>query len=181
MMMSPLEHVVTCPTMSNVREKSGHVTCTLFGNVAFISNCIDDIIIKTCRDMSNGFGCEKKKKSKIGKDGNAKDANSEMVYDVALRALITTLRAPVAALHASVAALIRSFFPLLSSFALWCHGVPQAVGSAHSQPNVFPPYVFRRGWQPPAPYCVARDPIATMTSGLTPSVGGLARPLVIQA
>ena len=38
-MMSPLEYV-TCHTMSNVREKSDHVTCTLFGNIAFISNRI---------------------------------------------------------------------------------------------------------------------------------------------
>jgi len=30
----------TCCDMSNIREKSGHVTCTLFGNVAFISNRI---------------------------------------------------------------------------------------------------------------------------------------------
>jgi len=46
----------------NVREKSGHVTCTLFSNIAFISNRIDNIVFRTCRDMSNGFGCEKKKK-----------------------------------------------------------------------------------------------------------------------
>ena len=48
--------------MSNVREKSGHVTFTLFGNIAFISNRINDIIIRTCRNMLNGFECEKKKK-----------------------------------------------------------------------------------------------------------------------
>jgi len=61
MMMSSLEYVVIC-TMSNVREKSGHVTymCdVLFGNVAYISNHIDDIIIRTCQ---HGFGCENKKK-----------------------------------------------------------------------------------------------------------------------
>ena len=37
MMMLPLEHVVTCRTMSNVRKKSGHVICTLFDNVAIIN------------------------------------------------------------------------------------------------------------------------------------------------
>ena len=62
MMMSSLEHIVACRTMSNVREKSDHVTCTLFDNVTFISNRIDDIIIRICRDMSNDFGCEKKKR-----------------------------------------------------------------------------------------------------------------------
>jgi len=34
MMMSPFECVVICDTMSNVHEKSGHLTCTLFGNIA---------------------------------------------------------------------------------------------------------------------------------------------------
>ena len=32
--------------MSKIREKFGHVTCTLFDNVAFISNCIDDVTAK---------------------------------------------------------------------------------------------------------------------------------------
>ena len=68
MMMSPLEHVVICHIMSNIREKSGHVTCTLFGIVAFISNRIDDIIIRS-HDMSNGLAA-KRKKREIGKDGN---------------------------------------------------------------------------------------------------------------
>ena len=38
MMMSQLENVVTCRIMSNVREKSGHVTCTLFSNVVYIKS-----------------------------------------------------------------------------------------------------------------------------------------------
>jgi len=54
-MMLPLEYVMTCRTMSNVREKSSHMICTLFSNVAFISNRIDDITAKhavTCCDLS---------------------------------------------------------------------------------------------------------------------------------
>jgi len=42
-------HVVTCRTMLNVCKKLwmfGHMTCTLFSNVAFISNRIDDVIAK---------------------------------------------------------------------------------------------------------------------------------------
>jgi len=61
-MMSPLEHVVTSciyiRIMSNVREKSDHVTCILFGNVAFISNRIDDVNAKhvvTCCDLSAAY------------------------------------------------------------------------------------------------------------------------------
>ena len=52
MMMSLLEHVVTCHTMSNVREKSGHET--LFSNIAFMSNRIDDVTARhaTCCDLS---------------------------------------------------------------------------------------------------------------------------------
>ena len=55
MMMSPLEHVVIYRTISNVREKSDRVTYTLFDNVAFISNRIDDVIAEhavTCCDLS---------------------------------------------------------------------------------------------------------------------------------
>ena len=53
--MLSLEYVVTCRTMSNVRKKSGHMICTLFSNVAFISNRIDDVTAKhavTCCDLS---------------------------------------------------------------------------------------------------------------------------------
>jgi len=54
-MMLPLEHVVTCRTISNVCKKFGHVISTLFSNAAFISNCFDDVTMKhvgTCCDLS---------------------------------------------------------------------------------------------------------------------------------
>jgi len=60
-MISLLEHVVTCHTISNVRKKSCHATRTLFGNVAFISNRIDDINIRIYRDMSNVLNAKRKK------------------------------------------------------------------------------------------------------------------------
>jgi len=55
MMMSTARTCVTCRTISNVREKFGHVICTLFGNIAIISNRIDDVTAKhavTCCDLS---------------------------------------------------------------------------------------------------------------------------------
>jgi len=58
-----LWHIVSCRMFVkwmnvNEREKFGHVTYILFGNVAFISNCIDDIIMSW---HVKWFWCEKKK------------------------------------------------------------------------------------------------------------------------